>query len=105
MEILHLEVMGVSHRQAAFDNAKVKMGDLLELLPEPENKYDRNAVAVRKNNISFGYIPRHEAKRLQSKVQAGLVTCKAEAVWPSGCCIELTVADEPRADTVDSDHI
>lgn len=36
----------------------IKVGDLMDLVPEPHNEYDSNAVAVYYKGLKIGYVPR-----------------------------------------------
>ena len=57
------EVVGESHYQPALKAAADTYGraQLAQLVREPRNKYDRNAVAVRLAGQTVGYLPRDEA--------------------------------------------
>jgi HIRAN domain len=56
-------VAGTSHRQDALQGPSFAPGEPIQLIPEPNNPYDRNAVAVwdtsRRRHI--GYVPRELA--------------------------------------------
>ena len=48
-------------------------GDLLQLVPEPTNLYDRNAIRVeRLDGSQVGYVPRHLAALLAGSIQTPL---------------------------------
>lgn len=46
--------------------AKLKPGDKLDLVPEPDNPRDLNAIAVYHQKIKFGYLSRELAKDLKN---------------------------------------
>lgn len=48
----------------AFDRSKLHVGDLLELIPEPDNEYDPKAVAVIHNGYQVGYMHRNKLQRM-----------------------------------------
>jgi hypothetical protein len=47
-------------------------GERLSLVPEPENPYDRNAIAVRRDNgQQLGYVPAHSASQIAPAMRRG----------------------------------
>lgn len=85
------ELAGINYRLQEFQKANVCINDELRLMPEPDNQFDPNAIAVYKGDIKIGYIPRRENKPMLAYVAAGQATCKVEAAWPGGCtvCVEM----------------
>lgn len=71
-------------------------GDIVELRPEPKNKYDEHAVAVlSKNGVQIGYINSERAPQIGSLFRAGhelFAIFQERTKW--GCLIRLGV-DEP----------
>src|SRR6476469_1220661 len=70
-----VRVAGVSHYQPALLDAsgaapgdEVRFDCRAELVPEPDNPHDPNAVAVRIDGRPVGYLPRDEALRWQSVI-------------------------------------
>ncbi len=59
MEAIELKVAGVTF-EGRQEILKGLMGAprLAKLIPEPDNKYDPNAIAVETNGQKIGYIPR-----------------------------------------------
>jgi hypothetical protein len=55
--------------------AGLKMGDLLSLSFEPDNKYDSNAIVIKYDNNICGYVP----KDMQEKVRS-YVPCKVRVI-------------------------
>lgn len=51
-----LEVAGFRHEKVLISDLKV--GDHVQLIPEPGNMYDSQAIAVMHNNRRIGYISR-----------------------------------------------
>lgn len=74
--------------QAALDAlAALEKGDALELRCEPENQVDVGAVALYRNGIHIGYVPRHTNPQIGHAIAyAGPVTAQvtAEAVMAGG---------------------
>ena len=66
-----IRVAGISYYQSAAANCS--SGDTVELIPEPNNPYDRNAVRVDYHGRKIGYLPRDLAQELISDVNAGNV--------------------------------
>ena len=57
---LYLVVAGLKFRLEDYQKAQVKPGDLLNLVWQPDNKFDNNAVAVFKGVHHIGFVPRNE---------------------------------------------
>ena len=51
--------------------AKIQVGTPLELVREPENHHDRNAIRVRWQGNQLGYIPRKENRAIASAIDRG----------------------------------
>ncbi len=62
-------VAGVTFDDRQVHIAKLKKTDILYLEAEPENKFDKNAIAVKHGNTTIGYIPR----KLTHRFNAGRV--------------------------------
>ncbi len=67
----HTRIAGVTfgNRQALVRN--LVEGETLELVREPENVYDSNAVAVRRGKDHLGYIGRELARDLAQEMDGG----------------------------------
>jgi hypothetical protein len=65
-------VAGVSFRPEAVVDGSFDPGQRLALVPEPENEYDPNAVAVwnAERTLQAGYVPREVAVELDGTEQA-----------------------------------
>lgn len=65
-------VAGVSYRAEALDDASFDPGRRLALVPEPENAYDPNAVAIwnGERTLQLGYVPAAVAGHLLGNEQA-----------------------------------
>lgn len=42
-----------------FNSNNIGMGDLVELKKEPDNKYDKNAIACFKDDVKIGYVSKN----------------------------------------------
>ena len=59
-------VAGYAYHQYEYTNLNV--GDLVYLIPEPDNEYDENAIRVYSNNgVVIGYVPMEENERFFTK--------------------------------------
>lgn len=82
-------VAGVSFRQGAV--AACRVGDICELRREPQNRYDKNAVAVWCRGAQIGYVGRGLSMRLAPFLDMGMVI----SVW-----IEQLLGGQPGKPTV-----
>jgi hypothetical protein len=51
--------------------SEIKVGDALELVREPENPHDRNAIRVVWRGHQLGYVPRAQNRAVASAIDAG----------------------------------
>lgn len=56
MNPITTKIAGIPHRNP--DLSVLKVGDEVQLIPEPDNKFDPNAIKVMHNGVHLGYIPR-----------------------------------------------
>lgn len=87
------EVVGESHYvkeiRSLFDGEPGAVGDELyltaQLIPEPDNNHDPNAVSVRINGTRVGYLPREDAGRyagvLSALMERGMLPQVQARVW------------------------
>ena len=61
---------------------KLEIGQLLELIAEPDNRYDKNAVIVSFKGKNLGYLPRSK----NQAVSAILRTIGLKYIPPFGFC-------------------
>jgi hypothetical protein len=89
-------VAGTSHRQDALQGPAFAPGEPVKLIPEPDNPYDRNAVAVWDTNRRkhIGYVPKELAPTV-GRISRGReplgATVFVTIQHPSSVRIELTV--------------
>lgn len=94
-----VDVVGESHHQAALLDLAggvrhyggVELEAVADLVPEPENRYDRNAVAVKIGGLVVGHLSREDAVDYRALVDErialdGAATCPARIVggWDRG---------------------
>jgi hypothetical protein len=65
-------VAGVSFRGEAVEDASFDPGSRVALVPEPDNEFDPNAVAIwnEERSLQAGYVPREVAGELDGSEQA-----------------------------------
>lgn len=89
-QLVQFEVAGVNYRIEDFRKAEVKYGDVLALVPEPTNPYDRNAVKVMKGTIHIGFVPRHSTALIHEVIEQGETpTLRVESCWKRGCSVSV----------------
>lgn len=50
---------------------QIKVGDRLDLIREPDNRYDPNAIRVEWHGHQLGYVPRAENRVIAAAIDAG----------------------------------
>lgn len=50
-------VAGFQHYDGALALDRIKVGSQVELVPEPDNPYDCNAIELRFDDVKLGYVP------------------------------------------------
>lgn len=94
--ILKSSVVGVKHHPGAHDRLVHTLpGSTVELVREPENRFDQNAVAVHIEGVKCGFIPRAQAKALAKDLDGGR---QVKAVLWEYNKLEIEVTDEPFHD-------
>jgi len=72
--LMRTKVVGISYRPGSHDHLLQKAeGDCLQLVREPENEYDENAIAVYDGEFKLGFIPREDAKQVAPVMDSGAV--------------------------------
>lgn len=96
MKTTQFEVAGVKFRTADFRKAQVNRGDRLTLKPEPDNKHDPLAIAILKDGIQIGYVPRTHNQQIHEAVtkRPDDVGCCVDAAWASGCWVVVNIREE-----------
>ena len=68
---LHCYVAGLQYYEVLEVWKKLEIGQTLELLPEPDNRYDEHAVIVAFKGKKLGYLPRSQNKVVSQILRAG----------------------------------
>lgn len=69
--VLHCYIAGLQYYEVLEVWKQLQIGDLLTLIPEPDNRYDENAVIVAYGTKKLGYLPRSQNKAIAKVLQAG----------------------------------
>ena len=70
--------------------AECQEGETLELIPEPDNKFDPNAVKIMKGDLHFGYVPRRFSSEVSAALECGVkLTCGIITLNPAGKTYEM----------------
>ncbi|KAI0298566.1 SNF2 family N-terminal domain-containing protein [Russula brevipes] len=78
-------VVGIQYYKGLVD-----AGEQVRLIREPNNRYDRNAIAVQNiGRMQVGHIPRQMAAKLAPAIDAGLIT--VEGTMNEGNCSSLKI--------------
>lgn len=97
LKAVRLVVRGTQHYNtiALYNDGKIRVNDPISLVAEPENKHDRNAVAVYlKTQEKIGHIAADIAERYQAYVRSGMIKSAIISnteLQKSRCKIELRV--------------
>ncbi len=68
---LHCYIAGLQYYEVLEVWKKLEIGQRLELIPEPDNRYDEYAVIVAFGDKKLGYLPRSQNKTVSLLLQAG----------------------------------
>ena len=72
MMTIESAIVGTQHQKGVFAAMfAADPGSLVDLVREPDNPYDPNAVAVHVEGVKCGYVPRAQAKRLAADMDVG----------------------------------
>lgn len=67
----HFSLAGFSYYDGVFAVDQLEIGQQLELVPEPDNQYDKQAVMVCLSDYKLGYIPRTHNSEISKILNAG----------------------------------
>jgi hypothetical protein len=96
------------------DNAQevfsiLEQRDELVLVPEPDNKFDANAILIYFGEEKLGYVAKETAAKIVEDTVKGNVTCEVATVTGGGelnygCNILLKVARESKTEDKSNDN-
>jgi hypothetical protein len=64
-------VAGVQHHELHKVLAELSEGDELDLIPEPDNKFDPNAIKIMCSGVMCGYVPRKFSAEVTAIIETG----------------------------------
>jgi len=81
MEILaSFFVAGVQFHELRTVSAEIKEGAILDLVLEPTNKYDPNAVRIEYEGTMLGYVPKKFSSTVAGNLTVGPVLCHVKTI-------------------------
>lgn len=110
MRTLSCRVAGVTFEGRQVYLARLKGDEPVRLIPEPDNPYDGNAIAVHIANggeiLHCGYVPKELAAQIAPLMEGESFDCKIEAITggfetrygdtaPYGLRLSVQIPDEP----------
>ena len=78
--LLEFDVKGFRYYEGPDLIGKMRNGEALSLVREPENKFDKNAIAIHYKNQKIGFVPREKNEVLSKLLDAGSQNVSAEIV-------------------------
>ena len=88
-------IAGVQHHQLHKVLAELQLGTKLDLVPEPTNKFDPNAIRIQYKDTMCGYVPKRFSSEISAALEVGTLTCtiitlnKTSRPWEQ-CEVEIT---------------
>jgi hypothetical protein len=79
-KIAQFYVAGVQFHQLKTIADQIKQGDFLQLVPEPTNQYDPNAVVIEYQGFHLGYVPKKISSTIAGYLTTDPVTCTVTAI-------------------------
>lgn len=64
-------VAGVQHHQLKQIINDLEEGYELDLVPEPDNKFDPNAIAIKYDEVMLGYVPKKFSAEVSAMIESG----------------------------------
>jgi single-stranded-DNA-specific exonuclease len=110
---MHTKLAGVTYaKNAQTILPTLNSGTELELIREPENQYDKNAVRVEYDGDRLGFLPAHVARELAHRIDEGEnFTCHVAQITGGGegmsygCNVELKeVGSNDTSDAMPQDN-
>ena len=93
-------IAGVQHHPGMREVIKdLKVGTVLDLVPDPENKYDPNAVRIEYEENMLGYVPMKISAEVSGLMEVEELYCAIEKIDPSAspweqCEVTVQVKEE-----------
>jgi hypothetical protein len=68
---IHSNIAGFTYYDGPVAFSELKIGTQLQLVPEPENRYDPKAVMVMFGDLKLGYLPRGQNSEISKLLEMG----------------------------------
>jgi hypothetical protein len=75
-------IAGVKHHQLHTVIDEIEEGDILQLEPEPTNKYDKHAVKVLFEEVMLGYVPGKISQAVSTVLKTEGIKCEVIRISP-----------------------
>jgi hypothetical protein len=82
-------IAGVKFHQLRDVVDQIKAGDKLDLVPEPENTFDSNAVRIDYNGTVCGYVPKAFSAEIAAAINFEPTICTVDYVNPNAKTYEM----------------
>ena len=102
------KVVGVTFNNIQEYLPKIKINDNLKAIFEPDNPYDKNAVAIYHNSNKIGYISKDIAKYLHPEDDINIIVTAITGGFNNqsyGCNILVTINDHKIEEIITADDI
>lgn len=82
----HFNIAGFSFYEGVLAFKNLKIGTKLKMKPEPENRYDENAIAIYYKKHKLGFVPRRCNKSIAAILGAGqnIFEIRVQQILPEG---------------------
>ncbi len=91
MGTINSAIVGIKFHPGSHDKLlETKDGEPVSLVRQPDNKYDKNAVACEIDGQMCGFVPRAQAERLAADMDAG----KPVTARVYGTKLEIKITEE-----------
>jgi len=77
-------IAGVQHHQMNKVINDLVEGEELNLVPEPDNKFDPNAIKIEYEGTMLGYVPKKLSAEIAAALETGSLCCMIETLNPTG---------------------
>jgi hypothetical protein len=83
----------------------IEEGSEFDLVPDPDNKFDPNAVKIEFAGVICGFVPMKISAEISAAIEAGTeLVCQATIVNPSGKTYEMCEVEISELDGLDEEE-
>ena len=93
-------IAGVQHHPGMKEVIKdLEVGNVLDLVPDPENKFDPNAVRIEYKGNMLGFVPKKFSSEVVGILDVAKVECLIQTLDPTAkpweqCLVTVSVVEE-----------